>query len=53
MVFVVARGGLAAPSFCASRRTILPSDVFVAGTAVFGARDYAEAIAALRRAAAG
>ena len=29
------------------------ADVFVAGTAVFGAQDYREAIAALRRAAAG
>ena len=29
------------------------ADVFVAGTAVFGAQDYGEAIAALRRAAAG
>ncbi len=44
-------GGVAIETI--GRAAAAGADVFVAGTAVFGAPDYAEAIAALRRAAAG
>jgi len=43
-------GGIGAETIARAARA--GADVFVAGTAVFGAPDYAEAIAALRRAAA-
>jgi ribulose-phosphate 3-epimerase len=43
-------GGIAAETI--GRAAQAGAEVFVAGTAVFGARDYAEAIATLRRAAA-
>jgi ribulose-phosphate 3-epimerase len=42
-------GGIAIETI--GRAASAGADVFVAGTAVFGARDYAEAIAGLRRAA--
>jgi ribulose-phosphate 3-epimerase len=42
-------GGVAAETI--GRAAAAGADVFVAGTAVFGAPDYAEAIAGLRRAA--
>ena len=42
-------GGVAIETL--GRAAAAGADVFVAGTAVFGAPDYAEAIAALRRAA--
>ena len=44
-------GGIAVETI--GRAASAGADVFVAGTAVFGAQDYGEAIAALRRAAAG
>jgi len=44
-------GGIAVETI--GRAASAGADVFVAGTAVFGAQDYGEAIAALRRAAGG